>query len=114
MSGTTIYIGEDRAPNVTVKDATGTAIDMTVSGRSLVLRLRRIGTTGSPELTLSPTWSNQAGGIGTFVFSPAVTAALSQGKYWLEVCYYATADSVKRLMYGPEQWTVKPSETGGP
>jgi hypothetical protein len=112
MSASTIVRGTYRAPTFALVDASGTAVDMTVSGRSLSLRLTLLGAS-SPALTVAATYTSQAGGTGTFVLSTANTAALAvNSTYNAEVFYTATAESKVHRVWGPVRWTVENPATG--
>lgn len=112
MSASTIVRGTYRAPTFSLVDASGTAVDMTVSGRSLSLRITLLGAS-APALTVAATYTSQSGGTGTFVLSTANTAALTAGgQYVAEVFYTATAESKVHRVYGPARWTVENPASG--
>lgn len=98
-------------------DADGNAVDMTVSGRSLVLRLR-LSTDTAVTITKTTgtsgeySWTSQAGGTGKFVFSTTSTGNATAGDYNVEVCYIATSESKKHIVYGPTKWAIVAPSSG--
>lgn len=101
----------------TLVDASGNAIDMTVSGRSLVLRMMLDGAT-SVSITKTTgvsgeySWTSQSGGTGSFLFSTTSTAAATAGTYSVEVAYIATSESKVHIVLPATRWRVVAPTTG--
>jgi hypothetical protein len=117
MSATVIIKGTTRRPEFSVVDEDGDAIDMTVDGRRLLLRMTAVGAS-APTLTRDTAvgaevaWDDQAGGTGAWVIAFGATAALAVGRYKVEVYYFATATAEQHRVYGPVEWTVEAPATG--
>lgn len=111
MDYETIFRGTKRAPAFALVDENGVAVDMTSGTRSLSMRIMKHGNT-SPDLTLSPTWTVQASGTGTFPITTAQTAALALGKYHIEVVYADSSTSEKYIVYRSSTWVVAEPYTG--
>lgn len=86
--------GESWKPRVKLKDSTGAAVDLTASGVTLACRVglaaasvatRTSGSAGEYEYETDGT-----DGDVTFLFAPAVTAALAVGTYDIEFVYTGT------------------------
>lgn len=97
--------------------ANGSALDLSVSGRSLKLRMTPDGST-SPTITRTTgtsgeyEWTVQASGTGNFLMSTTATAAMTVGWYTVEVTYTATSESKVHIVYGPTRWIVRDPGTG--
>lgn len=111
MDYTTILRGTKRAPAFALFDTSDLPVDMTSGTRSLSMRLMKHGNT-SPDLTLSPTWTVQASGTGTFPITTAQTAALALGKYHVEIVYADSSTSEKYIVYRSSTWVVAEPYTG--
>lgn len=83
--------GEHWTPIATVRDSSGVVVDLTASGVSLVMRLRRgsdtvitrtMGVSGETTFPASGT-----DGRIQFLFSPTETLAMSVGSYHIDLVY---------------------------
>jgi hypothetical protein len=101
----------------TLVDANGTAVDMSTSGRSLVLRMRKIGDsavtiTRTTGVSGEYSWTSQSGGTGAFLFSTTSTAAATEGEYEVNVAYIATAESKIHIVLPTTKWRIVANGTG--
>lgn len=101
----------------TLVDASGTAVDLTVSGRSLVLRMRKIGDSAVTITRTTGTsgeysWTSQSGGTGKFIFSTTATAAATEGEYDVNVAYIATSESKVHIVLPTTKWRIVANGTG--
>ena len=88
--------GEHWTPIFTVRDSTGTVVDLTGAGVTLVLRAKRPEDTSVTTRTMGTANEYSYPASGTdgriqFLFSPTETAAMSTGVYRLELVYGDTA-----------------------
>ena len=91
----TVFRGENFWPIVTVRDSSGSVVDLTSSTVSLVMRLKRgsdtviTRTKGVSGETSYP--ASGTDGRVQFLFSPAQTAAMTVGLYQIQLVYQDTA-----------------------
>lgn len=115
MNHKVIFRGATKRPWFSIVDENGAAVDMTVSGRYLLLRLTKVGQS-SPSLTRSTAtsahvaWTSQSGGTGRFVIARGDTVGLDVGRYNLEVFYVDS--TITHPVWGPEEWRVEDPATG--
>lgn len=98
-------------------DTSGNAIDMTVSGRSLVMRMRlltstTVSITKTTGVSGEASWTSQSGGTGQFIFSTASSLAAALGRYQMEVAYIATAESKVHVVHNGGVWEFVDPATG--
>ena len=110
VRGTTVHVP------IQFNDEDGDAINFTTAGRSAVLRLRRRGSTGAPEITRSTgtgaqfAWTTQATGLGYAIFEEGDTDDYELGAYDVEWVY--TDENGDVHLVGRGQWTVADPTTG--
>ncbi len=109
--------GEHWTPIVTVRDSTGTVVDLSDASVSLVLRLKRgIDTAVTRTMGTSNESSFPASGTDgrvQFLFSPTETLAMTAGEYRMELVYGDTDPTPdNKVVVARGVLTIYPTVTG--